>query len=170
MAAALHSPVRRHGTGRAWTLPWFPYYGHPHAAPAELYGGAAKAGTELFHAYATAYVIYRGCRWTVALRPVYQGDGWDAIVRDLLRQAVRAGVKARLVLLDRGFYSVAVIRYLPAARHPLILPVVPPGRPPRHRRGPSGTWVFFTPRRSGWDRYTLVERRGRARATVTVGI
>src|SRR5438132_41982 len=122
----------------------------------------------------TASVLYAvicwGCRWTVALRPVYQGDAWEAIVRDLLRQAVRAGVKARLVLVDRGFYSVAVIRYLQAARYPFILPVVRRGLSPKHPNGPSGTWTFFTWKRSGWSQYTLTERRGRQRATVSIGV
>jgi len=170
LADGLPKALRRRRQRLALDLTLVPYYGQPFAEAAELYGGAAKAGTQLFHAYATAYVIYRGCRWTVALRPVYQGDAWDAIVRDLLRQAVRAGVKARLVLLDRGFYSVAVIRYLQAARYPFIMPVIRRGRSPRHPRGPSGTWVFFARRRSGWDRYMLKERRGRAQATVDIGI
>jgi DDE family transposase len=170
LADGLPQALRRRRQRLALDLTLIPYYGQPFADPAELYGGAAKAGTQLFHAYATAYVIHRGCRWTVALRPVYQGDAWDAIVRDLLRQAARAGVKARLVLLDRGFYSAAVIRYLQAARYPFLMPVIRRGRSPRHPRGPSGTWAFFTRRRSGWDRYTLAERRGRARATVSIGI
>src|SRR5437660_1294292 len=115
LADGLPKPLRRHRQRLALDLTLIPYYGQPFADPAELYGGTAKAGTRLFHAYATAYVIHRGCRWTVALRVVHQGDAWDAIVRDLLRQAVQAGVKARLVLLDRGSYSVAALRYLHAA-------------------------------------------------------
>src|SRR5207248_4016944 len=118
LAGHLPKALRRTRQRVALDLTLIPYYGEPSQDPAELYGGAAKAGTQLFHAYATAYVIARGCRWTVALRAVHQGDAWDDIVRDLLRQAVRAGVQARLVLLDRGFYSVAVIRYLQAARYP----------------------------------------------------
>jgi putative transposase len=170
LADGLPKALRRRRQCVALDLTLIPYYGEPYQDPAELYGGAAKAGTQLFHAYATAYVIFRGCRWTVALRPVRQGDAWDDIVRDLLRQAVRAGVKARLVLLDRGFYSVEVIRYLQAARYPFILPVVRRGRSPKHVHGPSGTWVFFTWKRSGWARYTLQQRRGRRTATVDIGV
>jgi hypothetical protein len=106
----------------------------------------------------------------VALRVVHQGDAWDAIVRDLLRQAAKVGVRPRLLLLDRGFYSVEVIRYLQAARYPFIMPVIRRGRSPKHAQGPSGTWVFFTRQRSGWARYTLQQHRGRKRATVSVGI
>jgi putative transposase len=170
LADGLPRALRRRRQRVALDLTLIPYYGQPHHDPAELVGGPAKAGTQLFHAYATAYVIYRGCRWTVALQPVYQGQPWDALVRDLLRQAVRAGVKARLVLLDRGFYSVAVVRYLQRARYPFLMPVIRRGRPPQHRHGASGTWAFFARRCSGWDRHTLEERRGRARATVTIGI
>src|SRR5207302_2311254 len=131
---------------------------------------AEKAGTKTFHAYATAYVIFQGCRYTVGLRAVHHADPWNEVVRDLLRQVRATGVKVKLVLWDRGFYSVAVIRYLQAARYPFIMPVIRRGRRPQHRRGPSGTWVYFARRHSGWDRHTLVERRGRARATVTLGI
>jgi len=170
LAGELPKALRRARQRLALDLTLIPYYGAPYQDPAELYGGAAKAGTQLFHAYATAYVIYRGCRWTVALRAVHQGDAWDAIVRDLLRQAARSGVRARLVLLDRGFYSVAVIRYLQAARYPFIMPVIRRGLSPKHRNGPSGTWAFFTWKRSGWARYTLQERRGRKQATVGIGV
>jgi putative transposase len=170
LAGGLPKALRRRRQRLALDLVLVPYYGSPLADPAELYGGAAKAGTQLFHAYATAYVIAQGCRWTVALRPVQQGDAWEAVVRDLLRQAVRSGVKAQLVLLDRGFYSVEVIRYLQAARYPFIMPVVRRGLSPKHARGPTGTYAFFTWKRSGWAQYTLQERRGRKRATVSIGV
>jgi putative transposase len=170
LADGLPQALRRARQRLALDLTLIPYYGEPYQDPAELYGGPAKAGTQLFHAYATAYVIYRGCRWTVALRPVRQGDAWADVVRDLLRQAARVGVKARLVLLDRGFYSVDVIRYLQAARYPFIMPVIRRGLSPQHPHGPSGTWVFFLWKRSGWARYTLQERRGRRTATVTIGV
>jgi hypothetical protein len=49
------------------------------------------------------------------------------------------GVRPRLLLLDRGFYSVAVVRYLQAARVPFLMPVVCHGRSPKHQNGPSGS-------------------------------
>jgi putative transposase len=39
----------------------------------------------------------------------------------LLRQAKKAGIHVRFLVLDRGFYSVAVIRYLQAARTPFLI-------------------------------------------------
>jgi putative transposase len=148
-----------------------PYYGSPQSDPEELYRGPSKAGTKWFHAYATAYVVVRGCRYTLGLRAVHHSDPWEDVVRDLLRQVRRAGVHVRLLLLDRGFYSVGVIRYLQAARSPFLMPAIRRGRKPGHPAGATGTWAFTTRKRSGWARYTLRERTGRRRGvTVTLAI
>ena len=77
------------------------------------------------------------------------------VLQRLLKQARSVGVKARLVLLDRGFYSVDVIRYLQAARFPFLMPVVIRDRKPDDHRGQSGTWVFAVMKRSGWFEYTV---------------
>lgn len=151
-------------------LTLLPYYGLPESDPEELYRGASKAGTKQFHAYATAYVIFAGCRYTLGLRPVHHADPWQDVVRDLLRQVRKAGVQVRLLLLDRGFYSVGVIRYLQAARCPFLMPAIRRGRKPGHPKGPSGTWAFTARKRSGWASYTLEERYDRRRATVTLAV
>jgi hypothetical protein len=151
-------------------LTLLPYYGLPESDPEELYRGQSKAGTKQFHAYATAYIIFQGCRYTLGLRPVHHSDPWEDVVRDLLRQVRKAGVTVRLLLLDRGFYSVGVIRYLQAARCPFLMPAIRRGRKPGHPQGASGTWAFTTRKRSGWARYTLEERDGRRRATVTLAV
>jgi putative transposase len=158
---------RARGVYLALDLTLLPYYGQPESDPEELYHGQSKAGTSTFHAYATAYVIVKGCRWTLALRGVHHSDPWDEVVKDLLRQVRKAGVKVRALLLDRGFYSVDVIRYLQAARCPFLMPVIRRGRKPSNPRGASGTWQFSSWRRSGWSRYTLADKKGR-RATVTI--
>ena len=72
-----------------------------------------------------------------------------------------------LLLLDRGFYSVNVIRYLQAARYPFLLPVVCRGRKADHPLGASGSRVFQYFKRSGWGDYTLTNAAGR-RATVSI--
>jgi putative transposase len=89
------------------------------------------------------------------------------VVKRLLRQAARVGVRPSLLLLDRGFFNVAVIRYLQAARSPFVMPVVFRGRKPDHPKGPSGTQVFAQCKQSGWGRYTLRDAKG-ATATVTI--
>ena len=73
-----------------------------------------------------------------------KGEPLKGVVQRLRKQALSVGVKPRLLLLDRGFYSVDVIRYLQAARYPFLMPAVVRGRKPDHPRGPSGTRVFAT--------------------------
>ncbi|MCP5038942.1 MAG: transposase [Rhodobacteraceae bacterium] len=144
-----------------------PYYGQPQCRPEELYRGQAKSGTTHFHAYATAYIIKNGCRYTVALTRVEQGTSLVEVLKRLLRTAASASVRPNLLLLDRGFYSVAVIRYLQAARYPFVMPVIGRGRKPSDPRGPSATNVFVAKKRSGWFRYTLTSASKRK---ATVGI
>lgn len=170
LRGGLPKALRRKEQRVAIDLILLPYYGQPEDDPAEIYRGARKAGTRTFHAYATAYVIRKGCRWTLALRAVHHADPWDEIVKDLLRQVRQAGVQIGLVLLDRGFYCVDVIRYLQAARTPFVMPVIRRGRQPKHPAGPSGTWAFTTWKRSGWATYTLQEKRAKRRATVSIAV
>jgi hypothetical protein len=165
----LPEALRRRPQRVAADLTLVPYHGQPLHHAEEIYRSQAKHGTTHFHAYATAYVVYRGRRFTLALTVVEQGMELDVVLRWLLLQAGRAGVRTRLVLLDRGFCSVAVIRYLQAARRPFLMPLVCRGRGLDHPRGPSGSQVFRARKRSGWDRYTMTGTTGR-RATVEVCI
>ena len=91
------------------------------------------------------------------------------MIQRLLKQAARAGIRPRLLLGDRGFSSVAVVRYLQAARYPSLMPVVCHGRSPKQRGGPSGSSVFRTWQKSGWSRYTLTDAKQRT-ATVSLGV
>jgi putative transposase len=127
----------------------------------------AKDGTSHFHAYATIYVVLKGQRFTVALTAVAKGEPLKDVLQRLLKQARSVGVKPRLLLLDRGFYSVEVIRYLQAARHPFLMPVVIRGRKADHPKGPGGTRVFAVMRRSGWHEYTVT---GGTKRTARVSI
>jgi putative transposase len=144
-----------------------PYHGEPFRDPAEVYRSRAKDGTSHFHAYATAYVVLKGQRFTVALTAVAKGEPLKEVVRRLLRQARSVGVRPSLLLLDRGFYSVEVIRYLQAARYSFLMPVVIRGRKATDPRGPSGTRAFAAMKRSGWFEYTV---RGGTKRTARVSL
>jgi hypothetical protein len=148
-------------------LTLLPYHGQPLHQANELYRGQAKSGTTHFHAYATAYLIQRGQRVTVALSYVRQGESLAEVLQRLLRWARQAGVRSQLLLLDRGFYSVEVIRYLQAARWPFLMPVPLKGRKADHPKGPGGTRVFACWRRGGFGSYRLHPTGGR---TATVNI
>jgi len=103
----------------------------------------------------------------VALTGVTKGEPLKDVIQRLLRQAARVGVRARLLLLDRGFYSVAVVRYLQQARYPFLMPVVCHGRSPKQPGGPSGSYVFRAWKVSGWATYTLADAKKRT-ATVSI--
>lgn len=163
----LPQALRRRRQHLAIDLVLTPYHGQPQHEPNEIYRGRSKSGTTHFHAYATVYVVRRGQRFTVALTYVKAGESTTDILKRLLRRASRVGVKPKLVLLDRGFWSVDVIRYLQAARYPFLMPAIGRGRKADHRKGPSGTNVFFAWTRSGFSRYTLASKTGR-KATVSI--
>jgi hypothetical protein len=147
-----------------------PYYGHPDPDDDMVYVGQEKASTHYHHAYATAYLVRKGRRFTLAMIMVRHDTPWDEIVKRLLRLARQVVPAIALVLVDRGFYSVAVIRYLQRARYPFIMPMIGRGRTAKHPNGPSGSNVFSTWRRSGWGRYTLSNHDETARARFDVAV
>jgi Transposase DDE domain len=159
--------LRRRRQPIAIDLHLVPYHGRHLHSEDEVYRSKAKSGTSHFHAYATAYVIRKGRRYTVALASVRKGQPLQEVIQELLRQAARAGVRPRYLLLDRGFCSVAVIRYLQRARYPFLMPLPLRGRQPEHPKGVSGSRAFGCWKRSGWSRYTLTNAQ-KERATVRV--
>jgi hypothetical protein len=169
LAAHLPQRLRRRKQRLALDLTLVPYHGRYYLDPNEIVRGEAKSGTTHFHAYATVYLIFRGQRFTVALTVVHDGDPLKEVIRRLLRRAAAAGVRPALLLLDRAFYSVDVIRYLQAARYPFLMPLVCRGRKADHPKGPSGSRVYRYWKRSGWDTYTLRAADGRT-ATLSVGV
>jgi hypothetical protein len=157
----LPNALRRKRQPLAIDLILIPYHGLHLVDPNEIYRGQAKSGTTHFHAYATAYVIRKGLRFTVALTPVRQGEALTDVIRRLLEQAAKASVRPRYLLLDRGFCSVDVIRYLQTSRRPFLMPVPKRGRKADHAKGPSGTQVFATWKKSGWGEYTMTNAQKR---------
>jgi len=151
----LPQALRRRRQPLAVDLTLIPYHGQPLHHANEIYRSKAKSGTSHFHAYATAYVIRKGQRFTVALISVAGDDTMPAVLQRLLRQATRAGVRPRYVLLDRGFCSVDVIRYLHNARYAWLMPLLLRGRKANHPKGPSGSRIFAGRKRSGWAEYTM---------------
>jgi len=153
--------LRRRRQPLAVDLTLLPYHGQPLKDLSEIFRSQAKSGTSHFHAYATAYVIRKGQRFTVALTSVARSEGMAAILKRLLRIAAKASVRPRYLLLDRGFCSVEVIRYLHAARLAWLMPLTLRGRKPVHPQGVSGSRRFATWKRSGWDHYTMTNTAGR---------
>jgi Transposase DDE domain len=172
LAGSLPKTLRKRPTRKrvrlAVDLTLIPYHGRPESDPQEVYRSKAKAGTSHFHAYASAYVVLAGQRYTVALTPVAKGEKMDVVVKRLMRLASKAGLHPKLLLLDRGFYSVNVIRYLQAARLPFLMPAVARGRKPKPGQPVTGIRAFQQRKRSGWGKHTLQD--GGRKATVQIGV
>lgn len=160
---------RRQPQQVAIDLTLIPYHGLPLLDALEIFRSQAKGGTTHFHAYATAYVNYRGQRYTLAMTFVEAGEAMEAVLKRLLKRLSALGICVRMLLLDRGFWSVAVIRYLQRARRPFLMPVVIRGRKEDHPEGPGGTRIFACRKRSGWDEYKVKAGNGQtARVSICI--
>jgi hypothetical protein len=166
LAGDLPKPLRKRKQRIAIDLHLVPYYGEAWKDPKEIYRSQAKAGTNSFHAYASAYVVLRGQRYTVALTPVERGENMKIVVQRLLGIARQASVRPRLLLLDRGFYAIDVIRYLQTARVPFLMPAIARGRKSAPGKPATGIRAFAEWKRSGWGSHQLVS--GKRKATVSI--
>ena len=64
LAGHLPKTLRKHLQLLALDLTLIPYHGQPFRDLNEIYRGQAPSGTSHFHAYATAYVVRKGQRYT----------------------------------------------------------------------------------------------------------
>ena len=68
-------------------------------------GGPKKQGTKWFFGYASAVLLHKGRRYTIALSPLAPKVKPHEIVRTLLEQIRSKGLKIKGVVLDSGFDS-----------------------------------------------------------------
>jgi putative transposase len=141
-------------------LTLIPYHGQPAHDVREIYRGKAKSGTTHFHAYATLAVLHKGHRYTLALERVERGEAMKDVVQRLLRIVRRRGLKIKFLLMDKGFFNVAVIEYLKRARHGFIIPAVVRGRKPKPPKKPTGLRLLLK-KKDGYYSHTLTGKVGR---------
>lgn len=142
-----------------------PYYGQPQRSRNELYYGQPKQGTTKFHAYASACIISHGHRYTVALTWVRRHESQVTALKRLLGRIQEIGLKIRRVLLDRGFFSAAVISFLQQEELPFLMPVVFRGRKPKKGRPATGL-RRLRQQPAGWYQHTM--KSGKQQATFSV--
>jgi Transposase DDE domain len=144
-------------------------YGKHELDDPRIYRSQAKRGTNSFFAYATVYLVLHGERFTLAVAPVTRSEALKQVLQELLLVVGKRGLKIGLLLLDRGFYSGEVIRYLQQARRPFLRPMVCHGRKADHPLGPSGSNVFKAMKTSGWSTHTLQDaEKNKAKVLVCV--
>lgn len=130
-ALAARLPGRLSGTSQrmAIDLTLIPYYGTPSEAETPyIIRSQAKEGTCSFYGYATVYVITRGKRITLALHALRRDETTVAVLTHLFDRLTALDVGIKRLYLDRGFYSVPVIRWLQTCDIPFLMPVIVRGK------------------------------------------
>ena len=156
LAQLIPKGLGKRGRQVAMDLGALPYHGTVEEVHHdEVCRSKAKGGTTHFFTYATAYAVIRGRRYTLAMCRVRAKQTMDHVVRTLLTRLVTLGIRIKLVLLDRGFYSVRVIRDLITAELPFIMPAVKRGKKPTTAGGPTGTYALAAMKQGQWTSYTL---------------
>ena len=154
LATELPKALFRKSRMIAIDLTLIPYHGKPLRDINEIYRSQPKSGTSHFHAYATAAVVHKGHRYTLALIRVEYGEKMKDVVQRLLAIVRRRGLKIRYLLLDKGFFSVEVISYLKRADVGFIIPAMARGRKPKGRKKAVGLRALQK-KNNGYYRHTL---------------
>lgn len=141
-----------------------PFYGKTSELRAYSCKTRAKAGTTHFFRIASAYVIWREVRLTLALSYVLPDDTLPQVVEKLLRQLKQLGLHATVLYMDKGFCSGEVIGYLQRSGQSALLACPIRGkqggiRALCHGRGSFSTDYTFTDGTSA--RLALVDTRVR---------
>ena len=98
-----------------------PYYGKTEQAVGLWVRAAAKAGTTRVYRVATAYLILRGSRLTLAVKFVGVNESHKSVLKFLLKRLKALQIKVSLLYLDRGFAGVEVIKFLQRAGQSAII-------------------------------------------------
>ena len=152
-------------------LTLIPYHGKPALDIKEIFRSKPKSGTSHFHAYATAAVVHKGYRYTVALMHVEYGTSMKDVVKQLVRLIRRRGIKIRYLLLDQGFYSVSVLSYLKRANLGYIVPILLRGRRKKDKKAPPSGMRTLLKKKNGDYRQTITGQDGkRKKARLTIKV
>jgi hypothetical protein len=92
-----------------------PYYGKdddPDDPDCWVCRGEARAGTTRFYRCATAYVMHKDVRFTLAVEFVRPGEDLIKILKRLVRRVKALKIRLKRGYLDKGFCSIPVMRGL----------------------------------------------------------
>jgi putative transposase len=89
-----------------------PFYGKQAETRAVTCSGQAKKGTTHFVRLATAYVIWRQVRLTLAVHYVLPDEEALEILKILLLRLQKLGFSAKVLYMDKGFAATPIVEYL----------------------------------------------------------
>lgn len=98
-----------------------PYYGTQPQDTGLWVRGQAKDGTTRFYRIATAYVMERGLRLTLAIHFVLPEDDTVSVVQVLLQRLQLRAIRLHWLFLDKGFSGIAVLKYLTQRQQPTLI-------------------------------------------------
>lgn len=129
-----------------------PYYGKAAQAEGLWVRAKAKDGTTRFLRLATAYVIYRGLRLTLAVRFVLPEDDTVDVLKSLIGRINALKMPILCLLLDKGFAGIETMIYLHQQHLPAIIACPIRGKKTPQ---PGGTRALCRGRKSYRTRYTF---------------
>jgi hypothetical protein len=125
-----------------------PYYGKLPQEQGLWVRGQAKDGTTRFYRVATAYVMMKHVRVTLAVRFVLPEDDTVTVLDNLLKHLKKLGIRVARLFLDRGFDGVGVMQYLTHRRQSALIACTIRGKT-------GGTRALCQGNRSYRTRYTF---------------
>lgn len=127
-----------------------PFYGKQKDVRKLTCSGQAKKGTTHFVRIATAYIIWRQVRLTLAVRYVLPEENSLETLKILLERLKTLGFSAKILYLDKGFASTEVVNYLTQQKQPALI-----ANPIRGKQG--GTRALCRGRSSYKTLYTFTD-------------
>lgn len=152
-----HLPRRLRRGARRLAIDWhqIPYHGSPYKSDNELRRTKPQQGTTTFHMYATACIVDRGERYTVALTRVSMSDTNQSVLLRLLEQIERISLRIKVLLMDRQFSTAAVMELLQQKNIPFVTPAVVRGRKPKAPQLSTGLRALQEKAKPGWHAHSL---------------
>jgi putative transposase len=121
LASCIPQAMERTGIEIAIDFHDEPFYGKGEEIRKVTVSGQAKKGTTHFVRIATAYVIWRQVRLTLAVRFVLPGESALETLQFLLERLKKLGFSSKVLYLDKGFAATSIIRFLQERKQPAIL-------------------------------------------------
>lgn len=139
------------------------YYGNPSSQG--VVGAVRKNGSNLAYRFATASVLVNKERVTLAVAPMLDKCILGHVKR-LLNCVLGLGLSIKLLLFDRGYYSVDLIRYLDSAKTKYIMHIPWFGKPLKAQEDRNYTTTTHNKRSSQQATFRLVTLRQKAKLLI----
>ncbi len=101
-----------------------PRYGKPADMKHNTTRGKSECGTCTFETYMTVDIVAWFTRFNLACCKVDRGHFDDEFVRKIVQKCLKIGISVRMFLMDREFYSAAVMRTMRELGQNFIMPAI----------------------------------------------